>query len=405
MRHTNKNSKKNIILTTDDKCTGCMACRNICPVDAISSIQNERGFYRPEINYDICLSCGKCMSVCPQICERKIYCEEQHFYAFKHTDEVRLESSSGGVFTWLSDYVLGEGGVVYGCVMDSDLNVFHIGTEETDMRNKMRKSKYVQSDVGLVYREIEKHLYNGQMVLFSGTPCQCEALILYLGDLAESDKLYTLDFICEGGASPAIFKDFIEYYQNKKGITISGVDFRDKCSVSYKPGVVFGRRLVVYYKHDQDEKEQICYNRRINDRFHDCLFLCGLQQKACERCKYHSYDHCTDITCGDFHRYNLDESFKDNLGLSEIIVNTKKAEKLVKSIKDTPYLIECTKKDVWQPLLEHKERVWNRKDEFWNVYKKNGFEAASRLILPYIRKVKVMKLLGKFKQMCKKVIE
>lgn len=399
------NNKKSIILATDDVCTGCMACRNICPVDAISTIQNDRGFYRPAINHDLCLSCGKCMNVCPQISKRIFDCCEQHYYAFKHTDEVRLKSSSGGVFTWLSDYVLEEGGVVYGCVMDSNLNIFHIGTEEIDMRDKMCGSKYVQSNVGLVYREIKQYLNNGRMVLFSGTPCQCEGLISYLGDLANSNKLFTLDFICEGGSSPAVFKDFIEYYQNKRNITISGVSFRDKCSMSYKPNVILSRRLVVSCKSNQNGEEKICYDRKINDRFHDCLFLCGLQQKVCEKCKFHSYDHCTDITCGDFHRYNLDEEFKDNLGLSEIIVNTPKAEHLVKNIKDVPYLIECRKEDVWQPLLEHNERVWNLKDKFWVMYKESGFEAASRLILPHIRRARIKKVLGNFKQICKKVIK
>ncbi len=396
-------AKDNVNLVTDDVCTGCMACRNVCPVDAILSVQNSRGFYRPFIHHELCIECGKCRAICPQINVKEAKVQKQSYYAFKSSDSIRLESSSGGLFTWLSDYILEQGGVVFGCIVDQDLRIIHIGASDENTRNLMRGSKYVQSDVGLVYREIKKLLMENRKVLFSGTPCQCEGLLSYLGKLSEEDNLYTLDFICEGGASPFIYRDFLDYYQKKENIKIKEIYFRDKQRYQYKLPPILSRRLIVKGENAAGE-DVLFYNRKINDRFHDCLFVCALQQKACEKCKFHSYNHCTDVTCGDFHRYKLDNGFHDDLGLSEILINSEKIERLLHRKNVSFQFIKCSKEDVWQPLLERNGKIWPFKNIFWKIYEKQGFEYASRLILLRIWRVKIQHLWGSVKYKIKKVI-
>lgn len=400
----NKKVELKINLANDEECTGCMACKNICPVDAIISKQNKRGFYRPDIDHKKCIKCSKCSKTCPQINKKAVKVEKQTYYAFKHTDYIRRESTSGGVFTWLSDYILEQNGIVFGCILDQNLHVVHIGTSDKKTRNKMRGSKYVQSDIGFVYRDVQKALEKKQKVLFTGTPCQCEGLLSYLGNLSEVENLFTLDFICEGGASPFIFQDFIKYYQKISKVHIKNVIFRDKERYQYEKPPIFSRRLIVEGE-DNFGATKLYYSRKINDRFHDCLFTCTLQQNACEKCKFHSYDHCTDFTCGDFHRYHLSEDIRDSLGISELLINSAKAEYLIQTIHTQPQILPCQRQDVWQPLLGGHGKVWPLKNFFWKVYQKKGFEAATQLIFIHIYLVKLQRFFGSFKQKIKMVIK
>ena len=199
-----------------------------------------------------------------------------------------------------------------------------------------------------------------------------------------------MDFICKGGASPRIYEDFIKYYQKKAHIKVDDIIFRDKRKYQYQNAPILCRRLIVRGENSSGST-QLYYNRKINDRFHDNLFAGVLQQKACEKCKFHSYNHCSDITCGDFHRYNLDDDFKDDLGISEILVNSEKIEKVIHMIDKSPQVLQCTKKDVWQPLLEKDAKIWPLKPLFWKIYKKRGFESASRLILLRIWRVRLQR--------------
>lgn len=391
-----------IRLAPEEKCTGCMACRNVCPNDAILSVQNGRGFFRPFIKKDKCIVCGSCVRVCPALNIRAYSIDHQSYYAFKHSYEIRLKSSSGGFFTWLSDYILQQGGIIYGCILDQNLHVVHIGTDNINGRNRMRGSKYVQSDIGLVYRDVKAQVQSGRKVLFTGTPCQCEGLISYLENLAKSENFFTMDFICEGGSSQSVFRDFIEYYEKRKNIKIKDVIFRDKQGYPYKAQLAFCRRLIVLGTDSmENDKSKIYYSRKINNRFHDCMFIGVLQQDACMHCKFHSYEHCADVTCGDFHRYKLDTNFKDEIGLSEILVNSPKVEKLIRKIIKIPQILPCSKEDAWQPLLEGDMQEWPLKNLFWKVYEKRGFDSATKLIFVHIWRVKIKRVTWQIKQIIK----
>jgi NAD-dependent dihydropyrimidine dehydrogenase PreA subunit len=389
-----------IELASDEKCTGCMACLNICHKNAIHTIQNRQGFYRPQIDLSRCVYCGLCENVCPQKNNLRYACTNQTYYAFKNKDEIRRRSSSGGVFTWISDVVLDQNGIIIGVIMDENLKAVHISADDEKVRNLMRGSKYVQSEIGYIYRIVKQYLDKGRKVFFTGTPCQCEGLLVFLGEKQDKTNLLTLDFICEGGASPLIFNDFISYYEKKKGIKIRYANFRDKDHVKYG-ATVFGRRLVVSEYLSPNGNGDYVYDRKINDRFHDNMFLGVLQQEACMKCKFHSYDHCTDFTCGDFHRYRKGDGFNDELGISELLVNSEKAQKFLKDHGNEVILHECTREDVWQPLLEQDMQNSLYRRLFWHLYKEYGFEKASGLILIHIYKIKLVRKIARVKNKLK----
>ena len=110
-------------------------------------------------------------------------------YAVKHKDETtRAASRSGGIFTALSDLVLFNGGVVYGCVLTDDFDAVHIRADNAEERNRMRGSKYIQSKLGDIFRNVKADLDVRRNVLFSGTSCQVAGLKKYLGK--EYDNLF-----------------------------------------------------------------------------------------------------------------------------------------------------------------------------------------------------------------------
>ena len=154
------------------KCTGCCACLNACERDAISMAPDGEGFPRPAIDMDRCVRCGKCAKVCPQNTPPAIPSEQKTAYACWHKDEaIRNKSSSGGAFTAIADEVLSRGGIVYGAAFDASNVVRHVRIESSAGLSRLRRSKYVQSDVGQVFREIRGVLAENKPVLFSGTPC------------------------------------------------------------------------------------------------------------------------------------------------------------------------------------------------------------------------------------------
>ena len=143
-------------------CTGCGGCANVCLTRAITMLPDELGFYRPQIKQDVCVDCKACVRTCPVLNDFPNHNFEQPAcYAVQACDAVRKKSSSGGVFTLLAEKVLADGGAVAGVVMDADLSVHHVcirGAEELD---RLRKSKYVQSDVKSIYREVRTILEQG----------------------------------------------------------------------------------------------------------------------------------------------------------------------------------------------------------------------------------------------------
>lgn len=304
-------------------CSGCTACKSICPNNAISMKENIDGFMTPYIDGDKCIHCGMCDNVCPIInfkyekAPKKSIC-----YAAAGHDDLREKSSSGGIFSLIAEVILKKGGYVCGAKFSEDFyDVKHVIISKIDDLNYLRFSKYVQSDLNDVFIQIKELLEKNKVVLFSGTPCQVAGLKAYLKK--DYETLFLLDLSCGGTPSKKVYRKFLnECIKNTNDEKITSVKFRmkDKGWYSYAT-----------------EYKTTKYSYRISNgkSIFQQAFLKGLSiNRVCQVCPYDTLKREGDITLGDF--WGIDKFNKkcdDKKGTSLLIVNTKKGAELVKSIK------------------------------------------------------------------------
>lgn len=211
-------------------CCGCTACASICVHDAITMQTDTLGFLYPVVNKEKCVDCGLCEKVCAF---NDHYDTSQNLlkpnaYAARHKDMCEVETSrSGAAFVAISDYILENGGVVYGAGFTDHFRVVHKRATTKEERDEFKGSKYVQSDLGHVFRQVKEDLKNGLTVLFSGTPCQTAGLNSYIGKKLR-EHLVLVDIVCHGVPGPYLWRDYIAYLEKKQGDKICWVNFRDK---------------------------------------------------------------------------------------------------------------------------------------------------------------------------------
>ncbi len=305
-----------------EKCTGCGACLNKCPKNAIRMELNEEGFYFPTIDESLCVNCGLCLKTCPLTQESRQNVERPNCYAVWADDETRHQSSSGGVFTLLANWALEQGGIVVGAAYTNDCYaVKHLIIDKKTELSRLRGSKYVQSDTGFVYRKIQKHLTNGQIVLFTGCPCQIAALYAYLGTTYST--LYTVEVVCHGVPAPGLFERFIKEKEaefHSKAIT---VNMRDKTVAAWDPALSI--------RFENGEKGQ--WKR--NESSYLRVFLNAVDiRPSCGNCLFAKLPRTADLTIADFwdvHRYN--PTLDDRKGTSAVLVNNEKGELLYEILR------------------------------------------------------------------------
>lgn len=351
-----------------EKCFGCMACYNICPVNAIMVVEDEEGFLRPKIKEDKCIRCKKCTSVCAAIknVERENETFEQETYACWNKDkDIRRNSTSGGLFTVMANNILNQDGVVFGASFDNEFNVVHSFADNIDDIVKFRGSKYVQSNIGTTYRKTRVFLDEGRQVLFTGTPCQIAGLYKFLGK--EYYNLYTCDLICHGVPSPKVYKSYIGYMENKYKSKIKSVNFRYK-----EPGwMVFSMKIEfesgkVYVKSTLDDNYIRGFLRE--------LFL----RPSCHSCAYTNTDRKGDITIADFWGYEStnEKDIDDDKGISLAIINTENGKRMFEVCKnDLAYF----KKDIDEAIrgnrcLSSCFPPSPKREEFWEDYNSRPYK-------------------------------
>lgn len=211
-------------------CCGCTACASICVHDAISMEPDALGFLYPKVNESRCVDCGLCEKVCQfnDNYDRSLNLQQPIAYAARHKDiDEVMKSRSGAAFVAISDYIIEQGGVVYGAGYKDHFRVAHKRATTKEERNEFRGSKYVQSDLTGVFRQVKEDLKSGLTVLFSGTPCQTAGLNAYVGKKLR-ENLVLVDIVCHGVPGPFIWRDYIAYLEKKQGDEIVVVNFRDK---------------------------------------------------------------------------------------------------------------------------------------------------------------------------------
>lgn len=207
------------------RCTGCTACASVCPRNAISMERDGEGFAYPAVDRERCALCGRCAAVCPVLHPREKPALPAAFAAWNRQDAVRRDSTAGGVFTALAEFVLESGGVVFGAVFDGKQHLRHEACFDKKTLWRLRGTKYVQSDLDGVFRMVRECLAARQ-VLFSGTPCQVDGLYRFLGGRPEN--LTTCDLICRGVPSPGVWEDMARSLERRKGQELQAVRFCNK---------------------------------------------------------------------------------------------------------------------------------------------------------------------------------
>lgn len=310
-------------------CIGCNACRLICPVNAINMSLDIEGFLRAVVNNDKCLECGKCNKVCPMIKENVHKNKVIKSYAvINHNIDTVARSSSGGVFTELAEYILNTKGTVYGCIMNKDFSVVHSRLSNLKFIDRMRRSKYVQSDTKDTYYQVKCDLERGLNVLYTGTPCQISGLKLYLGK--EYSNLYCADLICHGVPSNKLFQQSVNYYE-KNGKKVVKYEFRLKPKIKK---FYYSLTLVLLLPNGNKRKMIKPYYM---DPYYEAFVNCKSYSEACYKCNYACNSRVGDITIGDYNhieKYHPDivKKMYDNKSVSAVMINTDKGERLFEKI-------------------------------------------------------------------------
>ena len=305
----------------ENLCCGCGACVNICPRNSISLKQNEEGFFFPEIDNQTCVDCQLCIKSCPaNSVPAYNKAQESVYAAWALDDNIRKTSSSGGVYSVLANYILSQGGVANGVRFNGELLAVHGLFDNPEDIKSCRGSKYVQSYPGNIYSEVKAALLSGKKVLFTSTPCQVNALYRFLGKNYEN--LYTCDFVCHGVPSP-------QYLQNCVNKMTGGADDISEVTFRNLSGWA-GYKLRAYGKKSSFD-EQVIDNSYIK------TFLAGANCRyACYSCPFARNERVADITIGDFWGLGKYKPFLHDIssGVSLLIVNNEKGEKLFSEVKD-----------------------------------------------------------------------
>lgn len=347
-------------------CSGCTACVHICPQQCISFNPDSEGFYYPLVDTDKCTDCGLCDRVCPVLHWRKQPKEATPaVYAATIGDkEILLNSASGGAFSVFANWVITEGGVVFGAIYDQQFKVVHGKAETTAELSKLRGSKYVQSDLGTIYLEIKKLLKEGRNVLFTGVPCQVAGLKLYLRK--DYQHLYCADLICHGVPSPKVFADYINFVQRKK--KLSGINMRWK-------GLWKNSSCKLFYKDGTSVVDMTWRN----------LYAKGVMDRpSCHQCEFTHFNRVGDITIADYWGIEkVHPEFFNEKGVSLMLINTLKGKQLFDVVKQHLLIQSSSCSKCIQPRLIDPPQPSPSRNQFWEDYERMDFERIIRKYAGY----------------------
>ena len=353
-----------IDIVKSSMCTGCFACENVCPKKCITMTNDNEGFWYPKVNIKNCINCGICEEKCPIIRRNPTISLKKAYAAVNKDDAIRQVSSSGGVFTLIAKKIIDDGGVVFGAAFSDDFySARHIAVNTIDSLEKLRGSKYLQSEIGNTYNEAKKLLDCGKKVLFTGTPCQIGGLKSFLGK--EYKNLYTQDIICHGVPSPKVWKSYLQYQENIAHSKAKKAFFR------YKKTGWKSFSILLNFKNNKEMQEIFTENLYMKG-FLANLFL----RPSCYNCSFKSLERQSDVTLSDFWGIeNILPEFNDDKGTSLVFINTKKGEQLFDDINE---YLTVKKVDINNAIKYNSSAVKsvqpheNRK-KFFKTYKNKGF--------------------------------
>ena len=308
-----------------ETCTGCSACASVCPKNCIQMLPDGEGFLRPAVDENACISCGLCEKQCPVLHTPPAPQSESAAYAAAFQEEpVRMESTSGGVFTALSRWVFRKKGVVFGAAYDEDFSVFHCAAENEQELSRLRTAKYAQSRLDCTFQQVKDNLLRDRYVLFSGTPCQTAGLRAYLQKNFE--KLILVDVICHGVPSPQIWQTYIRFrlQQDAPHSTLRSINLRSKetgwpnysIRFEYEDGTVYSKK----------NNEDPFLRAFVGDL---CL------RPSCYDCRFKGISRNSDFTLADYWGiWSQLPEYDDGKGTSLVLVHSEKARHIWSELSD-----------------------------------------------------------------------
>ncbi|MCH5208991.1 MAG: Coenzyme F420 hydrogenase/dehydrogenase, beta subunit C-terminal domain [Oscillospiraceae bacterium] len=317
-------------------CTGCFSCGYSCPNNCIVPIRDDKsGFIYPQVNRDSCAKCGSCAKACPILQNMRPERENTRVYCgYSLNEEIRYNSTSGGFFSELALKLFEKGdAVVFGAAYETLSTVCHIEITSPEELPKIRRSKYVQSEIREAYPKIENHLNTGKTVMFCGTPCQCAAVKQYMEfKKVNTENLYLVDFICHSVNSPYAYSAYLDDIEHQYGKAVKRVWFKNK----EKSWQQFSTRI------DLENSD----NYYLKDRYEDSFYKGFLKHRlfsrpSCMDCQFKGVERISDITLADAWGINM-QSGDDKHGISTAIVHSEKGKELFDSIRSKIYCEEKT---------------------------------------------------------------
>lgn len=313
-------------------CCGCLACLNACPKKCISPKTDAEGFSYPIADESICINCGICEKICPFLNPHKNSASPECFAMQSKNCEILKKCSSGGVFPELAKETLSRGGIVFGAAYTEDFKrVKHIAiTSEVELP-KIMGSKYLQSDMGVVYAQVKDAVKNGRETLFSGTPCQVAGMKNFLGNLSSRPNYLAVEIICHGVPTPKYWEKYINEYVLKKAEEIdktaklTEVNLRDKSDGWQNFNSTFAF---------ESKSKRLTFVDKTRESYYMVPFLANLNLRpSCQNCKCKYDNSAADITIGDFWGY--DGAFpKETIpnGISCVLATTEKGREKIGDI-------------------------------------------------------------------------
>ena len=403
-----------ISITQKQDCCGCNACAQICPKQCITMQEDDEGFLYPRVDTENCIDCHLCEKICPVSnhgTERKPL---KVYAAINKDEEVRKQSSSGGIFTALAEQVIKQGGVVFGARFDERWQVKHDYTETMEGLAAFRGSKYVQSRIGNTYQEAEQFLKVGRKVLFSGTPCQIAGLRNYLRK--EYDNLLAIDFICHGVPSPMVWRRYLKeevarqcdrknsvlsHPIHEEDVLVEGISFRDK-TMGWKK---YSFALTLSTTNGSGDKIQFCSCSPMTKNEYLRGFMSNVYLRpSCYSCAFKCLKSKSDITLGDFWNIRLyNKHLDDNQGLSLMLLNNSRGLCLANAIRSEVAFYSIPNYDINSNFaLMNSVVASNKRSCFYDLYNTHdSFIGLIRDILKLNFKEKVKLYMLKIKRRLK----
>ena len=361
-------------------CCGCTACANACPKSCIEMIEDSEGFLYPVVHENECIKCNACEKVCPVInhVARKENRRQTAAIVQNRNKEVCRQSTAGGAFTDIAEYVLEHDGIVFGVELQADYTVKHIAVESKTELSKFRNSKYVQSELGSTYAEVKQQLKTGRLVCFSGTPCQIEGLRCFLR--RDYENLVLVDVVCRAVPSPGVWKKYIGMETCKHG-TMQSIRFRDK-ALGYQ-----------YSTMELVDSQGNIYRGGIESQPWLRMFFSGMIiRPSCTECKFRSRYRNSDFTIWDcFNVYSFSKEFDEDIGTTRVLIHTEKGKRIFHQIEekikyksiDADMLVEGVREMLESPKM-HPQRQY-----FYSDLKKLPFDELINKYYPLTTRIKI----------------